>query len=669
MIVEAHSLKRILALVLMAAAAVAMAQESPMDQPPVWDDATLEAFSAIPIQDEGRVKPLSTFARFKLIAINGSAGYRRGDDGDLLPAISWLLDMLFYPQSAEQYRTFRVEDAAVLDAVGLHIEGRKKRDRYAYVELKPYIDKIFELSTAFNAKEPAERTAFENQMLSLATHIHEYEAILHAFDFARHEFLIASSQAMQALFGGTDVTYSGILGKSTTLLAALQELRREDLNVNEERRQAALNDLLVLFGDLERVATLSSQFPIFPPPEGSEEIAPWASPGELLVLAVTSDLDIEQHLAATAQIEQLVAARDNPIAFESQVQQLQGALVSLAKDAGAYEKIPLEILYYRLKFFFYALWLFFLAFVLVAITWLRPRSAFLYVLSWIAMAAPTLILIAGITMRCILRERPPVSTLYETILFITACAVVAALFMELVNRQRIAIGLAALLGMFGMFLANSYEIKEGSDTMPKLIAVLDTNFWLSTHVTTVAIGYSAGLLAAATAHVYLLGRFFKFKQHDRAFYRSVTRMTYGILCFGLLFSVLGTVLGGIWANDSWGRFWGWDPKENGALMICLWSLAVLHARMGGYIKHLGINMCAIVLGMIVAFSWWGVNLLGIGLHSYGFTSGIFTSLAIFYVMQLVVLCAGLTVWLRQRTEPGELSSAKSHSTKIAPTAK
>src|SRR5215831_16624282 len=123
--------------------------------------------------------------------------------------------------------------------------------------------------------------------------------------------------------------------------------------------------------------------------------------------------------------------------------------------------------------------------------------------------------------------------------------------------------------------------------MPKLRAVLDTNFWLSTHVTTVTIGYSAGLLAAFLAHIFVIGRLFGFKKGDGDFYRNVVRMVYGVLCFGLLFSVVGTILGGVWANDSWGRFWGWDTKENGALLICISQVALLHARMSGMVRDFG----------------------------------------------------------------------------------
>jgi hypothetical protein len=125
-------------------------------------------------------------------------------------------------------------------------------------------------------------------------------------------------------------------------------------------------------------------------------------------------------------------------------------------------------------------------------------------------------------------------------------------------------------------------------------------------------------------------------------------MTYGVICFCLFFSIVGTVLGGVWANYSWGRFWGWDPKENGALMICLWSLVILHARMGGYIKDIGIAVNSIFLGMIVTFSWWGVNNLGIGLHSYGFTKGVWQALFISWIVSIFVMACGIPIWLHER---------------------
>lgn len=262
-------------------------------------------------------------------------------------------------------------------------------------------------------------------------------------------------------------------------------------------------------------------------------------------------------------------------------------------------------------------------------------------------------------MRCIIRGRPPVTTLYETILFTTAVAVAVSVFLEYVNRQGVALTVGSILGIVGIFLANKYEARDATDTMPSMAAVLDTNFWLATHVTTISIGYGAAFLAGAFAHVYLIGKLLGLKAdprppiaqgvtNGRTFYKSLSRMVYGVLCFSLLFSVVGTVLGGIWANESWGRFWGWDPKENGALMICLWLLAVLHARLGGIIGGFGVCMGAVFGGMVVAFSWFGVNLLGVGLHSYGFTSGTFKALLVFYLVETLVLLLGFVGWLRDR---------------------
>ena len=95
-----------------------------------------------------------------------------------------------------------------------------------------------------------------------------------------------------------------------------------------------------------------------------------------------------------------------------------------------------------------------------------------------------------------------------------------------------------------------------------------------------------------------------------------------MVCFALLFSFFGTVLGGLWADDSWGRFWGWDPKENGALMIVLWNALGLHARWAGLVRERGLAALAAFGNIVTLWSWEGVNQLGVGLHAYsGLTEG------------------------------------------------
>jgi ABC-type transport system involved in cytochrome c biogenesis permease subunit len=196
----------------------------------------------------------------------------------------------------------------------------------------------------------------------------------------------------------------------------------------------------------------------------------------------------------------------------------------------------------------------------------------------------------------------------------------------------------------GPAVGDRFEELEAVDTLRPLMAVLDTNFWLATHVTSVTMGYSAGLLASLIAHVYVFARLFRASQE---FTRNLARMIYGVLCFGLLFSVVGTILGGIWANDSWGRFWGWDPKENGALLICLSQIAILHGRLAGWLRDQGLAMAVIAGGVVVGFSWWHVNQLGVGLHAYGFTRGVLTVLYGFYTSQVLMLGLGAIASTRQ----------------------
>jgi cytochrome c biogenesis factor len=129
-------------------------------------------------------------------------------------------------------------------------------------------------------------------------------------------------------------------------------------------------------------------------------------------------------------------------------------------------------------------------------------------------------------------------------------------------------------------------------------------------------------------------------------------MAYGVTCFSLATSVVGTILGGVWANDSWGRFWGWDPKENGALLICLAQIALLHARMSGMVRDGGFALWTVATGGIVVFSWFHTNLLGVGLHAYGFSSELLTGVWVSYSVLGLFFVAGYTdLMLRPKPAP------------------
>ena len=124
-------------------------------------------------------------------------------------------------------------------------------------------------------------------------------------------------------------------------------------------------------------------------------------------------------------------------------------------------------------------------------------------------------------------------------------------------------------------------------------------------------------------------------------FRTMGKMIYGIVCFALLFSFVGTVLGGLWADYSWGRFWGWDPKENGALLIVIWNALILHARWCGLVQQRGMAVLAVGGNIVTTWSWWGVNMLGVGLHAYAESTGLWYMLA-FMASMLAVIAIGLT---------------------------
>ena len=258
----------------------------------------------------------------------------------------------------------------------------------------------------------------------------------------------------------------------------------------------------------------------------------------------------------------------------------------------------------------------------------------------LGVAYPAILLhTAGILGRMLIQGRPPVTNLYSSAVFIGWVCLLLAVFLERVFRNGIGTTVAGLLGIPTMVIA--HHLAAGGDTLQMMQAVLDTNFWLATHVVCITIGYAGTFLAGALAMLLLL-RGVLTRSLGRELFLSISRMTYGVLCFALLFSFVGTVLGGIWADQSWGRFWGWDPKENGAAIIVGWNALVLHARWGGMIRQRGMAVLAVFGNIVTAWSWFGVNMLGVGLHSYGFMESAAFWLAVFVGSQLAIIGLGFT---------------------------
>jgi len=283
----------------------------------------------------------------------------------------------------------------------------------------------------------------------------------------------------------------------------------------------------------------------------------------------------------------------------------------------------------------------------------------------------------GLVWRMVLEGRPPVTNLYSSAIFIGWGAVVLGLGLERVFRVGLGAAVAAMMGFVTLVIAHNLAL--GGDTMAMLQAVLDTNFWLATHVVVVTLGYASTFVAGVLGIAYILlgvatplltQRMSKRKaqlagaaaailvktdfSHTKTAVevaaasergelgKSLVKMGYAIICFATLFSFTGTVLGGIWADQSWGRFWGWDPKENGAVLIVLWNAIILHARWGGLVREFGMAQLAIFGNAVTAWSWFGTNMLGVGLHSYGFMdAGAKWLYYVFVPSQLFIIALGL----------------------------
>jgi ABC-type transport system involved in cytochrome c biogenesis permease subunit len=382
-------------------------------------------------------------------------------------------------------------------------------------------------------------------------------------------------------------------------------------------------------GYYESLARFTIPHMVPPAAEGGK----WMTLPEAMQHAQTS---LKGDLRAQALVRILEAyssgAKDR---FNQEVEKYLAEVQSLVPAES--QKASVESFFNRVDPFNLCRSFYFIAFVLSCLAWLfwtRPlgHSAF-------ALVAFTLVVhTVALVTRMYLSGRPPVTNLYSSAIFIGWGMVILGLVLERFYRLGVGTTLAAVAGFVTLLIADI--LAADGDTMEVLQAVLDTQFWLATHVTCITLGYATTFVAGLLGLIYILrGIFTSSLTADMRL--ALSRMIYGTVCFATFFSFVGTVLGGLWADDSWGRFWGWDPKENGALMIVLWNALLLHARWGGMVRDRGLAVLAVLGNIVVSWSWFGVNELGVGLHSYGFTEGRMMWLFLFMLSQVAVAGLGM----------------------------
>ncbi|MBP6508447.1 MAG: cytochrome c biogenesis protein CcsA, partial [Opitutaceae bacterium] len=526
-----------------------------------------------------------------------------------LEPTAWLLDVFFRPALADTYQTFEIVHPEVLALFNLTVADGEDKKRFSFNQLEKGIPELERQAQLASPVEAAARTPFQRGIVQL------YGKVRHYFEL-KHTLIMPGSQD----FLGELLRFQQALPAGVAAVRAQQAGQPYDVNAFK-----AMMELGPRYDFMGGATTLLA----IPPAATNSEPAAWQSTGNSILETFQTGSVNPTALAYAGLAHAWQRQQAEPF---NKIIELYGAELAKRLPA-AVGKVAAETRFNSVEPFYKSLQLYLLALLLALVSWLKwpdtlGRAAFWLVL--LAFVTTT----AGIATRMWLEGRPPVTNLYSSALFVGWGAVGLCLILEAIYKNAVGSVAAGLIGFATLIIAHNLSLS--GDTLEMMRAVLDSNFWLATHVVVVATGYSATCLAGFLALIYVVRGVFT-RSLDNATADALSRMVYGIVCFATLFSFTGTVLGGIWADQSWGRFWGWDPKENGALMIVIWNAMILHARWGGLIRQRGLMSMAIFGNVIFSWSWFGTNMLGVGLHSYGFTDAAFVSLLVFVTSQLAFI--------------------------------
>jgi len=595
----------------------------------------LYAFGKIPVQHKGRIQPIDSVARNTLVIITGGRQeYDVRVDGreKTFPAAKWLLEVVARtPDEVAALAVFRIDDPDLRSWLGL--VNKPGSYRYSIAEIgKAKWGEFANRAESVRKKKPDSRSQFEASLHGFATNV-QLQLQLANDDEPRlvpdpdsptgtwKTLREVNTEVKQAV---DDQARAGALSRYE---ADLKENSQQYREASQRLKQADFKDWV----DDRQREFLAEQFEALVPAARRQAYPQAAAFVDILHAYQTDDVD----------------------GFNAAVTKYHAEYVAKAVDPADVSKAASEAWLNHFEPFYLCTALYVIVVVLAALSWLVPPAVPLrqsaFALAGLTLGIHTLALV----LRMFIGSRPPVTNLYSSAVFIGWGGLVMCLIMEQIYKNALGTFVGGLLG-FGT-LRIAHLLSRGGDTLEMLQAVLDTNFWLATHVTIVTLGYMATFVAGALGVAFIFaGMFSNALRKDKG--RELYQMTYGTLCFATLLSFVGTVLGGIWADQSWGRFWGWDPKENGAVLIVIWNVLALHARWAGLVKARGFAVLAVFGNAVTAWSWFGTNQLGIGLHAYGFNKELAVLCAVIWSLSVLVMCLGavpLKWWASFGDEPGK----------------
>lgn len=591
----------------------------------------INKFSLLPILHEGRIKPIESFARTELRKFSGKESLKDRN------ATLWLATLLFNPAEATDIRMFSISNAEVRHQIGVE---ERKIALYSLEDISKGLQNTADEVETIMAAGMDKKSLTQNQLDLLALHENALEAtnLLRSFSMILPLSITPPNEWRNkaGINAGTPVTYLSLKKIEPELEQVIRRLiKAKGQNpdrYNQKEQKTAILGLQI--ATIANAASGNNLLRVIPTSVG-QEAPQWVAPWELMENGAgtpdTATLLTAWQKAALAWQEGNAAEWNAAVATLTDLTFENGKLDSKKIYAMQFEK-----LYVTYNPFYIALFLFSASLVIAMGYFAFTKSWLLDTATFCAISASALQAI-GLLARVVILERPPVGTLYESILFVGLVAPCIALGTKKKLGGTAGQGLAIIIASIAALLTGllAISLAGDDDTMKVLTAVLNTRFWLATHVLCITIGYGWCIVTSLLAHIYLIG---KATARLEAPQEKQFESALGILAlFSLLFTAIGTILGGIWADQSWGRFWGWDPKENGALLIVLWLVWIIHGKIAGQMSRIIWAIGLAALSLMVAVAWIGVNLLGVGLHSYGFMDGVFWGLGIFSAIQIAVL--------------------------------
>ena len=570
------------------------------------------------VQHRGRIKPFDTFARESLREICGKEACKGRAAVDLL--LSWF----FLPHYWEKAPFILIEEKEVKQSLGLPL----KEKHFSPHQLKnsPSLSLQLEELRALRQQEESELDPYFKRLSRLDDRLRLYAAI--------RSGLVFGMEAQQAQEGG-------------------QQEQQENWLSFAEMSKPARDQFVKLLSVYIRLISKTVV-------EGKEEPLPSNKTAFTLQPSDPSPLTEQEKKQAERQAERQKAKQEyaedsSPTTLLTKADE-KDLLLSFQKEMEIFKslahrgpakkqaqsfKIKAEVFYNSFKPFQKGWILYFLALFSLSVLFILGKGKNKGESLGLLLSMPFALLgfgshSLGLVLRSYIMSRPPVSNMYETVVWVPWASLIAG-FVFFLKGQRLPFLASWLLAFFCLLLTDLAPGILDSDLNP-LEAVLRSNFWLATHVLIITVSYSFFFLAFVLGDMALVAWLVR-KGKDMGFIHKMSHPIYRCMQWGVVCLAAGTILGGIWADYSWGRFWGWDPKESWALISLLSYLALLHGKLIGWIKPFGMAVGAVGMFFSVIMAWYGVNfVLGKGLHSYGFGSGGIEVVAGFLALH-VLLCS------------------------------